>query len=107
ASNAVPASRPLGVYWETYGLRPTGEPVHFTLTVEQVGVSWLRHVAERLRFADPTSALRIQWQEVPLQQDGIAGRGVRVDLSRLRSGRYRVELSVSTGDDAKAITVRE
>jgi hypothetical protein len=106
-SMVLPATRPTGVYWETYGLKPGSEPVHFTLTVERVGVSWIRQVAERLRFADPSSALRIQWQEVPLLENGIAGRGVRVDLSRLRAGRYRVEVSVSTGDDAKALAFRE
>jgi hypothetical protein len=37
ASDVAPMSRTLGVFWETYGLRPEGEPVAFTLTVEQIG----------------------------------------------------------------------
>ena len=107
ASTRVPGSRPMGVFWETYGLKPNSEPVHFTLTVEQVGIGWLRRAAEQLRFADPSSALRIQWEEVPEQRGGIAGRGVRVDLSRLRPGRYRMQLSVSVVGEPDAVTTRE
>jgi hypothetical protein len=81
--------------------------VRYTLTVEQVGVSWLRRAAEALRFADPTSSLRLQWTEVPQRRNDIAGRGVRVDLSRLRAGRYRVELAATTDGGSTATTRRE
>src|SRR6185503_4631033 len=40
ASDEVNASHPIGVFWETYGLRASGQPVKFTLSVEQVGVTW-------------------------------------------------------------------
>jgi hypothetical protein len=107
ASMVVPTSRVIGVFWETYGLQPRSEPIHFTLTVEEIDIGLLRRVSEKLRFADPTSALRIQWDEVPLQQNGIAGRGVRVDLSRLRSGRYRMQLSIAAGDGASVVASRD
>jgi hypothetical protein len=81
--------------------------VKFTLTVEPVGVSFLRRAAEALRFADPTSALRVQWSEVPVERHGLAGRGVRVDLSGLRGGRYRLELLVSTDGGEEAVAARE
>ena len=106
-SDVVPPSRDLGVYWETYGLRQAGEPVRFTLTIEQIGVSWLRRAAERLRFSDPTTGLRIQWQEVPQRTNDIAGRGVRVDVSRLRSGRYRMQLTVDAEGERSAVSTRE
>jgi len=95
------------VYWETYGLHPTGETVRFSLTVGQIGVGWLRRTAERLRLTDPTSGLRIQWEEVPRRADGVAGRGVRVDLSRLRGGRYRMRLTASVNGAAPVTTERE
>jgi len=99
------AERP---YWgPMYGLQAASEPVRFTLTVEQVGVSWFRRAAERLRFADPTTGLRIQWQEVPQRTNGIAGRGVRVDVSRLRAGRYRMQLTVNAAGETSAISTRE
>jgi hypothetical protein len=83
------------------------EPAHFTLTIEPVDISWFRRVAETLRFADPTRALRIQWQEVPQTVNGIAGRGVRVDVSQLRSGKYRLQLSVETTNGKTSSTSRE
>jgi hypothetical protein len=106
ASDAVPGNRVLGVFWETYGLHATGEPVRFTLTVEQIGVGWLRRTAERLRLTDPTSGLRIQWEEVPQRVNGIAGRGIRVDLSRLRSGTYRMQLVASVSGEASQVSER-
>ena len=107
ASNIVPTSKAIGVFWEAYGLRAQGEPVHYTLTVEEIEIGVLRRVAERLRFADPTSALRLQWDEVPQQRNGIAGRGVRVDLSRLRPGRYRMELAITPNDGASVVASRD
>jgi hypothetical protein len=106
-SNVIPPSRELGVYWETYGLEPAGEAVRFTLTVEQIGVGWLRRAAERLRFADRTTGLRIQWQEVPQRTNGVAGRGVRVDVSRLRAGRYRMQLTVNAAGEPAAVATRQ
>jgi len=107
ASNVVPPSRSLGVFWETYGLRSEGEQVTYTLTLEQVGVSWLQRTAEKLHFADPTTGLRVQWQEVPQRVNDIAGRGVRVDLSRLRAGRYRMQLAVEAEGEPMVTSVRE
>jgi hypothetical protein len=107
ASNVVPPSRTLGAYWETYGVMGLTEPAHFTLTIEPVDISWFRRVAETLRFADPTRALRIQWQEVPQTVNGIAGRGVRVDVSQLRSGKYRLQLSVETTNGTTSSTSKE
>jgi hypothetical protein len=107
ASAVIPMSRNVGVYWETYGTNANGEPVHFSLTVEQVGISWARRAAERMHFADPTSALRLQWDEVVRSEHGVAGRGVRVDLSRLRGGRYVITLDVTTNGDAQASSAKE
>lgn len=107
ASDVVPASRAVGVYWEAYGLRDRGETVHYSLTVEQVGVSWARRAAERFHLADPTTALRLQWDEVARPEQGVAGRGVRVDLSRLRGGRYQVTLDATATTGERASTGRE
>ena len=92
ATSVVSGARGVGVYWEAYGLTAP-EPLHFTLSVEQHGVGWLRRTAERLHLADPTSGLRLQWDEVPELTGDMAPRSVRLDLSRLRSGHYRVSLT--------------
>jgi hypothetical protein len=104
-SDAVRGSDTVAVYWEAYGLRR--EPVHFTLAVEQIGVGWMRRAAEALRLADRTTGVRVQWEEVPALVDGIAGRDVRVDLSRLRTGRYRVQLTLLAPGEPAAISTRE
>ncbi len=96
SSTEIPMARAVGVYWETYGLRDKGEPVHFTVSVQQVSVSWMRRAIERVHLADPTTGLRLQWDEVPEKHDGIAARGVRVDLSRLRSGTYELAVTAET-----------
>ncbi|MDB4873952.1 MAG: hypothetical protein JWM41_398 [Gemmatimonadetes bacterium] len=107
ASAIIPATRGVGVYWETYGLRAEGEPVQFALTVERIGVDWMHRAAEKLHLADPTTSLRIQWDDVPQRVNGIAGRGVRVDLSRLVSGTYRMQLTVTPVGEGAVSAVRE
>ncbi|HEV8445337.1 MAG TPA: hypothetical protein VGQ44_00860 [Gemmatimonadaceae bacterium] len=106
ASTEIPLARAVGVYWEAYGLRERGEPVHYTVSVQQVGVSWLRRAIEHAHLADPTTGLRLQWDEVPEQHDGVAARGVRVDLSRLRSGTYELAVTAQT-DRGITTTKRE
>jgi hypothetical protein len=63
-------------------------------------------MARRAGIVDPSSALRIQWDETARGSDGVSPRGVRLDLSRLRPGRYRIELSATTADGVTAQTVR-
>jgi hypothetical protein len=106
-SEVVSLSRATGVYWETYGLRASGEAVRYTLRVEQIGGGWLHRAAERMHLAGPAASTRIQWQEVPRPSDGIAPRSVRLDLTHLRNGRYRMELTASVDGEAPATSVRE
>jgi hypothetical protein len=106
-TDAVIGARALGVYWETYGLRAAGEPVHFTLSVRQVDVGWRQRAAERLHLTDPATGLSIQWEEVPQQMNGVAGRSVSLDLSRLRPGKYRVELAVGISGEPPVVSVRQ
>jgi len=106
-SNVVPGSRTVGVYWEAYGLDAPASPVRYTLSVQQVGVGWMHRAAERLHLADPTTGLRVQWEEVPQRTNGIAGRAVRLDLSRLRSGTYHMELTAHADGARSTVAARE
>jgi hypothetical protein len=107
ASDVIRGSRGVGVFWETYGLSPSGEAVQFTLSVMQIDVGWMQRTAEHLRLADPTRALSIQWSEALQPLGGIASRGVRVDLSRLRPGRYRMQVMITAGSEAPVVAVKE
>ena len=103
----VSAHKPLGLFWETYGVRPEGEVFAVSLTIERVGDGWLRRTAQRMRLSSRTYPLRVQWQEVPDQADGAASRAVAVDLSRLAGGRYRIRLSVTPRGEAPVLATRE
>jgi hypothetical protein len=106
-TEVVRADRPLGLFWETYGVRPTGEVFGVALTVERIGVSWLRRAAETIRLTTRDAPLSVQWQEVPNRGTGIASRGVAVDLSRLQTGRYRIRVSVTPRGEAPVVSTRE
>jgi hypothetical protein len=96
----------VGIYWEIYGVRPAGEPLSVTLTVERVGIAWRTRAAERLRLAAKATPLRVRWQEVPKRDSGIASRAITIDLSALPAGRYRMQLMVTADDGSTAIGER-
>jgi len=96
----------VGVYWETYGVRPAGEPLAVTLTVERVGVAWHTRAAERLGLASKVTPLRVRWQEVPKRDAGFASRAITVDLSSLPAGRYRMLTTVAAEDGSTASSER-
>ena len=81
ASEVVPPSRELGCTGRPTAFAPRRARELFPdrRTDRRQLVSPRR---ERFRLADPTTGLRIQWEEVPQQTNGIAGRGVRVEVSR-------------------------
>ncbi|HEX3868359.1 MAG TPA: hypothetical protein VHV78_16455 [Gemmatimonadaceae bacterium] len=106
-SDVVTGQKSAGVFWEIYGLAAAKTPVHYTLTLEPVDVGWLRQIAEKLRFADPTRALRVQWDDVPEIANGVGSRGVKIDVSQLRPSRYRLRVSVDAPGELSAISERE
>jgi hypothetical protein len=103
----VSASRPLGVFWETYGVRPDGESLAVSLTIERIKEGWARRAAERLHLATPFSPMAVHWQEVPDAANHLSSRAVTLDLSRLTPGRYEISLNVSAGDAPPAVARRE
>ncbi|HKO14951.1 MAG TPA: hypothetical protein VJU87_01875 [Gemmatimonadaceae bacterium] len=107
ATDTVSARAPLGLFWETYGLRASGETLDASLSVERIGTTWLRHTVEALHLASRGAPVHVHWQERPGLQDGIASRAVVLDLSRLSPGRYRVRLTLAARGDHATVTTRE
>jgi hypothetical protein len=107
ARDVAPLSGVVGVFSEAYGLAPQGEHLRFSLALQQIDIGWRQRAAERLGISDPTSAIHIQWQETARVTNGISARGRRVDLSRIRSGRYRMQLRVTADDGSTATATRE
>ena len=91
-------NRVVGAYWEVYGLSAESGPVKFSLSVEPFDIGWTRRLAQRVGLTDPATGLRLQWDDAPRTVNGILSRGVRVDLSRLRGGKYRLTLTATTRD---------
>jgi hypothetical protein len=85
------ARRRIVVFWETYGLTPGGEPVTVVLTV----------LRGRKRV------LRLEWEELMAPDDPAAGRSLAVDLSALKRGSYRLELSMIVAEQDPAVAARE
>ena len=103
----VPNNRQVGLFWETYGARPQGEAFDYALLVQPIGQSWLHRTFVKLRISDPDRSLSLQWSEVPTVSNDIACRGVTVDLSRLKPGRYRVSLSLASRGELPIVSERE
>jgi hypothetical protein len=102
----APDNRQIGVFWETYGVRPQGERFDYALLVAPEDEGLLHRALAKLHVVDPDQSLSLQWKEVPSIANGIASRGVTVDLSRLRPGRYCVRLMLTSGTDVPVVAER-
>jgi hypothetical protein len=93
----VTGNRQIGVFWETYGVRPEGETFDYAVEVEPVDEGLIHRALVGMHVVDPDRGLDLRWRETPSVEGGIASRGVTVDLSRLRAGQYRVRVMLTSG----------
>jgi hypothetical protein len=105
-SMRVERTIPVGVYWEIYGVSPDGEALAYTLTVTRDGTSWYRRAAEKLGVIDRRAPVYMQWDEPPSRVDASRSRAISVDFSTLPEGRYRIDLTLTTGGQATATASR-
>jgi hypothetical protein len=104
--DTVARTRPLGVFWESYGSAAQGEPADVAVTVERIDHGFLRSARQRLGLADPDSPLRVRWTD-PRPGAGATAHAISLDLGRLPAGRYRLTLTVAAGAGAPASSSRE
>jgi tetratricopeptide (TPR) repeat protein len=102
----VPINRKLGVFWETYGLHGPDESVGYSLLVTRVDRGVFHRGLVRLHVADPDRPLSMEWHEAPSIANGIASRGITVDLSSLEPGRYSVKLTLTCGNELPIVVER-
>jgi hypothetical protein len=102
----APSNRQIGIFWETYGVRPEGETFDYALQVEPIDQGLIHSALVKLHVEDPDRGLNLQWSEVPSITGQIASRGVTVDLSRLKPGHYRVRLTLTSGTDLPLVAER-
>ncbi len=93
----VERDKPVGVYWEMYGVSAAGEALAYRLTVSREGKSWYRRAAEKLGVVERRAPVRMQWDEPSARPGAERSRALAVDFSTLPEGRYRIELTLETG----------
>lgn len=97
-----PAER-FTLYWEVYGLDSTNTLHTTTISLDKIGKSIFRRVAELTPFASHRPAVHVAWDEgVPARDASYFTRALLVDLPQeLSNGRYRLTLTV---EDARGQT---
>jgi hypothetical protein len=105
--DTVTRDRPVGFFWETYGVAPEGESIDLSLSVERVDHSWIRSARQRMKLTPVDTPIRIRWTDARPSPDTGAGHAVSLDLNNLDAGRYRVTLTLTPLDGAAVSTMRE
>jgi hypothetical protein len=105
--DTVYRDRAVGIFWETYGLAPSGESVDVAVTVERIDRSWFRRTRQALRLADEDTPLRMRWTDARPSAAGVAGHAVSLDLGNLAGGRYRLTLSLTPAGVTPVTSSRE
>jgi hypothetical protein len=107
-SDTLYRERPIGVYWETYGVADQGEALDVAVTVERIDRSWLRGVRQKLKLADPDSPLRLHWNDArPTEAGEALSRAISLRLANLEPGKYRITMALSRADQVAATASRE
>ena len=107
----------VGLFWETYGIAP-GDTADISIrfaNIDKPGL--LKRLGSRIGVGEASGGeLTIEWREPRLNQKeaviwagdvAIQPRGVVLDVSRLRPGRYTVEITVTKLGGAPVTTRRD
>lgn len=95
AGDTVTRTRPLGLFWETYGLMAEGETVDHTVTVERVDHGFVRSARQRLGLSPEDTPIRMSWTDTRPPAGRAAGHAISLDLGNVEPGRYRVTLTLT------------
>ena len=105
--DTVSRNRPIGLFWETYGLAAGGEAVDVAVSVERVDHSWIRSTKQRLGLTPEDTPIRIRWTDARASADHGAAHAISLDLVNLDSGRYRVTLRLTPDGGTPVTSTRE
>jgi hypothetical protein len=87
----------LGFFWESYGTRPTGEPLEVSLVVVREDApepSRMQRLGRALRLWKEAAPVSVSLQDVSARGSTTTARAMAVDISTLTPGRYVVQLEV-------------
>jgi hypothetical protein len=107
AGDTVTRSKPLGLYWETYGQMVEGEIVDHTVTVERIDHGLLRSARQRLGLSPEDTPIRMTWTDARPPIGRTAGHAISLDLRDVEPGRYRVTLTLKPTAGSSLSTSRE
>jgi len=101
-------SRPIGIYWETYGVAESGETFDVGVTVERIDRSWVRSARQRLRLSAPDNPLRLRWNDArPAARGEALNRAISLDLTNQPGGKYRITVGLIRSDGSIVSSARE
>jgi hypothetical protein len=107
AGDTVTRSKPLGLFWETYGVAAEGETIGHTVTVERIDHGFVRSTKQRLGLAPEDTPIRMTWTDARPPNGRAVGHGISLDLGNVDPGRYRVTLTLTPPGGAPLSTSRE
>jgi hypothetical protein len=100
-------SRPIGIYWETYGISESGESFDVGVTVERIDRSWFRGAKQLLRLAQPDNPLRLRWNDArPAAPGQPISRAISLDLANQSPGKYRITVGLIRADGSVVASTR-
>jgi hypothetical protein len=105
--DTVTRNRPLGIFWETYGLSTEGETVDIAVSVERVDHGWIRSARQKLGLTPVDTPIRISWTDARASKESAAAHAISLDLANLDSGRYRLTLALTPAGGVPVSAVRE
>ena len=97
----------IGLYWELYGVAPSGEALMARVTVAPTRTGLLRRLGGWLGLGARRRETRLEWQEGGRPRSGIVRRSLVVDLATLTPGRYRIEVTVATSQGGSRAASRD
>ena len=100
-------TRPIGIYWETYGIAESGESFDVGVTVERIDRSWFRGAKQLLRLAEPDNPLRLRWNDArPAAPGEPISRAITLDLANQSPGKYRITVGLIRSDGTVVASTR-
>jgi hypothetical protein len=96
ATASIDPQRPLGLFWETYGLGAT-DTATIAITLERPRGGFLERVGQSLRILDTPGSTTIRYAVPPGPSAGAAalGQSIRIALGPLEAGNYTLTLRVT------------
>ena len=97
ATTTIDPRRPLGLFWETYGLQ-RADTATVAVTLERERGGFLERLGTSLRLLDAPSGVTVRYALDPGRGDAAPalGHALRIGLGTLDPGRYTLTLRVTT-----------